>query len=393
MLIFTFLHQNLLNILFFQSLSTGFSFSRDFNFQIPGLTNGPSFGGSVNANAGQPNAISSALSGAINGTFSNIRKSSEQFLQQSLLQVTKPLRERLGISDNDVKSFVSNLPNLQNVLSNFKLPQVPSLPNLGNLPQLPQIGQLPNLGNGLSQLNNAFQAPQNILKNIPGVPQGLPQIPGIPDLSKIANAFNPENLKNFLPNFDLFNGNLSNDAIQQALNNFNQLTKAAGDQAKGVVQQLTQTFNQTTSVYKNSINNAADAAKKDIQNSLNGFNSTVRNCIAKNGNPGTKAIDTARQSATKCIDDKIQQAFGIVSKAKQDIDLAVGGVQNLTQGLSKCQLNVTLTVTNLPVVSASRASCLASVSFVYLYNIHITYTSFISDIYSLIYIYLYFGYF
>lgn len=218
----------------------------------------------------------------------------------------------------------------------------------------------------------------------------------IPDLSSIlngSNAFNNGNLFGLpnMPNnpFSIFNSSsrgsafgsifgipsnsglnslLSNGTVESALSTFESSLGKSSNESRQRLDAVSSGIQSFANNASKTINEQVNKVIYQVNQTLSALQSDVRACVEAQGNPPAVAINTARSQAELCVRNKVNEAIGIVSGASNDISSARRGAEYVRGNFSKCQLNVSMSLTDLPKVSASKMACIVSVSTPKFYN-------------------------
>ncbi|XP_063696186.1 uncharacterized protein LOC134827465 isoform X2 [Culicoides brevitarsis] len=244
--------------------------------------------------------------------------------------------------------------------------------NIENLMN-PKLPQLPGLSGGNSNSNNPFGLP-----SLPGMPQlpGMPKLSDVPSLSGFSgfnsssnssssfgslpgmpNFFDSNGFAKLMPNSSNFAN--SNSTVGDALNSLENAVKRANDSAN----QALSNFQNFGNHLGEQIKNASEAAQSRMSQQLQGLSSGVRNCVEKNGNPGQAGVQAAQDSAVQCVQKKVEEAVGIVSNTRNDFQAAQQNLDYIRENLANCQVNVSMSLTDLPKFNSSSPSCVASALF------------------------------
>lgn len=192
---------------------------------------------------------------------------------------------------------------------------------------------------------------------------GIPGLPGLPDVNSIASALGSPEAKNLLGVLDVssLSSPLTNGTVESALNNLQSISDNAAKEAKASTDNALSNLQTYGKSISQEIDNVSKSAQAQINTTMQRLSSDVKDCVNKNGNPGSAGVEAARQSAQRCVQNKINEASSIVNGTLRDIEAAQLGVNYLRGNLSNCQLNVSASLTSLPTFSASKPACIASV--------------------------------
>lgn len=155
---------------------------------------------------------------------------------------------------------------------------------------------------------------------------------------------------------------MSNGTVDSALANFESSVGKSSNESRQRLDGVSNGIQSFASNASKTINEQANQAISQLNNTLSALQSDVRSCVESQGNPPAVAINTARNQAEQCVRNKVNEALSIVNGAANDVNSARLGAQYVRGNLSNCQLNVSMSLTDLPKVSAPKMACIASVS-------------------------------
>jgi hypothetical protein len=187
----------------------------------------------------------------------------------------------------------------------------------------------------------------------------LPTVPTLPNFNPFANLI-PGQISNFnaTPNFlqQLFNNRFTEirqnsfgsapqpliDILEAAFGNFQKIVNETLAQGIENVENSINSLNSTAQVTIASVKNFTTQSVEKLDEKIQKYNGTIRECIANNASAYREIIPAAVNQSVECVNYKVQNGVEIVEKGREDIAAAVAGASNLSSALQECSSNYKL---------------------------------------------------
>lgn len=124
--------------------------------------------------------------------------------------------------------------------------------------------------------------------------------------------------------------------LQRVIEQFNSTLNAASARNLEKIESSIERLNETALSVINKTINVTESTIADIENRINQYNETVRECIGDNVSDYREIIPAARDNAVECVRNMRNEGFAIIDEARANIVEAINDVLNVTATIQLC---------------------------------------------------------